>query len=165
MKILSVLTAIFAPRKKKLRATTTRRATAAGSDFDDMSEPNMKLSRALLVVLLLHVVAVAGIIAFNAIKSHQATTPPAVASKAQPSATPHAKPQPFVQAKAEKQPKMVSTDATKFYTVAKGDTPATIAKKFKISQSELLSANHIEDARKLQVGQKLVIPPRKTKKT
>ena len=57
-------------RKKKLRATT-RRATASGADFDDLSEPNMKLSRALLIVLLLHVVAVAGIIAFNAIKSRQ----------------------------------------------------------------------------------------------
>jgi len=58
-------------RKKKLRAATTRRATASGADFDDLSEPNMKLSRALLIVLLLHVVAVAGIIAFNAIKSRQ----------------------------------------------------------------------------------------------
>src|ERR1700750_2109221 len=60
----------FFSRKKKLQATT-RRATASGADFDDLSEPNMKLSRALLIVLLLHVVAVAGIIAFNAIKSRQ----------------------------------------------------------------------------------------------
>jgi len=35
----------------------------------------MKLSRALLIVLLLHVVAVAGIIAFNAIKSRQGGLP------------------------------------------------------------------------------------------
>ena len=34
-------------------------------------EPNMKLSRALLIVLVLHVVAVAGIIAFNAIKTRR----------------------------------------------------------------------------------------------
>ena len=39
-----------------------------------MSEPNMKLSRALLIVLVLHVVAVAGIIAFNTIKSRQASS-------------------------------------------------------------------------------------------
>src|SRR2546421_542910 len=58
-------------RKKKLRAGTTRRASASGAGFDDLSEPNMRLSRALLIVLLLHVVAVAGIIAFNAIKSRQ----------------------------------------------------------------------------------------------
>ncbi|PYK71452.1 MAG: hypothetical protein DME44_07860 [Verrucomicrobia bacterium] len=62
-------------RKKKLRAATPRRASASGADFDDLSEPNMKLSRALLIVLLLHVVAVAGIIAFNAIKSRQGGLP------------------------------------------------------------------------------------------
>ena len=40
-------------------------------DYEEMSEPNMKLSRALLIVLLLHVVAVSGIIAFNALKTRQ----------------------------------------------------------------------------------------------
>jgi LysM repeat protein len=45
-------------------------------DYEEMSEPNMKLSRALLIVLVLHVVAVAGIIAFNAIKTRQGLPPP-----------------------------------------------------------------------------------------
>ena len=45
-------------------------------DYEEMSEPNMKLSRALLIVLVLHVVAVAGIIAFNAIKTRQGGLPP-----------------------------------------------------------------------------------------
>ena len=45
-------------------------------DYEEMSEPNMKLSRALLIVLVLHVVAVAGIIAFNTIKSRQGAFPP-----------------------------------------------------------------------------------------
>ncbi|MBA2242186.1 MAG: hypothetical protein H0W04_04770, partial [Chthoniobacterales bacterium] len=60
-------------RKSKLRASTTRRSMAASDemDYEEMSEPNMKLSRALLIVLVLHVVAVAGIIAFNTIKSRQ----------------------------------------------------------------------------------------------
>src|SRR6266487_5247070 len=62
-------------RHKKLRAGTARRASApsAGMDFGDIPEPNMKLSRALLIVLLLHVVAVSGIIAFNAIKTRQSS--------------------------------------------------------------------------------------------
>ena len=62
--------------KKKLRATAVRKPLriAATADYDEMAEPNMKLSRALLIVLLLHVVAVSGIIAFNAIKTRQATT-------------------------------------------------------------------------------------------
>jgi len=67
-------------RHKKLRAATARRASAAsaGMDFGDIPEPNMKLSRALLIVLLLHVVAVSGIIAFNAIKTRENSFPQAV---------------------------------------------------------------------------------------
>ncbi len=63
--------------RKKLRAATARRALgAAEMDYEEMSEPNMKLSRALLIVLVLHVVAVAGIIAFNTIKTRQGPRPP-----------------------------------------------------------------------------------------
>src|SRR5207302_3089240 len=60
-------------RHRKLWAATARRSSAAsaGMDFEEMPEPNMKLSRALLIVLLLHVVAVSGIIAFNAIKTRE----------------------------------------------------------------------------------------------
>jgi hypothetical protein len=48
-------------------------------DFEEMSEPNMKLSRALLIVLVLHVVAVAGIVAFNTIKARQDAFAPTAA--------------------------------------------------------------------------------------
>ena len=67
-------------RRKKLQAATARRASAAsaGMDFGDIPEPNMKLSRALLIVLLLHVVAVSGIIAFNAIKTRDSSFAPAI---------------------------------------------------------------------------------------
>src|SRR5690242_17922478 len=58
-------------KQKKVLAATARRASAAGMDFEGIPEPNMKLSRALLIVLLLHVVAVSGIIAFNAIKTRE----------------------------------------------------------------------------------------------
>src|SRR5215831_9695420 len=64
---------------KRLPAATARRASAAsaGMDFEGIPEPTMKLSRALLIVLLLHVVAVSGIIAFNAIKTRErAFVPP-----------------------------------------------------------------------------------------
>src|SRR3982074_890795 len=64
-------------RKKRLRAATARRSFGASApvDYEEMSEPNMKLSRALLIVLVLHIVAVSGIIAFNAIKTHQSAMP------------------------------------------------------------------------------------------
>lgn len=67
MKLPSLLT------RKTLRATAARRSIGVPDemDYEEMSEPNMKLSRALLIVLVLHVVAVAGIIAFNTIKSRQ----------------------------------------------------------------------------------------------
>jgi LysM repeat protein len=67
-------------RHKKFLAATARRASAAsaGMDFGDIPEPNMKLSRALLIVLLLHVVAVSGIIAFNAIKTRESSFVPTV---------------------------------------------------------------------------------------
>ena len=67
MKIATLL------KRKKLRAATARRSVGASAeiDYEEMSEPNMKLSRALLIVLLLHVVAVSGIIAFNALKTRQ----------------------------------------------------------------------------------------------
>jgi len=177
--------------RKTLRATTARRSLGVPDemDYEEMSEPNMKLSRALLIVLVLHVVAVAGIIAFNTIKSRQAAVPPVSAPKVSaqtltqkstaPAATtsaPAIKPRdetattkPAVKEErkaipvkpiAENSPK---AENKKTYVVAKGDTPVSIAKKFKITSDQLLTANKIEDAHKLKVGQKLVIPVKKTK--
>src|SRR2546422_11543511 len=169
MKILQLF------KYKKLLAATARRASAAsaGMDFGDIPEPNMKLSRALLIVLLLHVVAVAGIIAFNAIKTRQGSVAPASAGvgsranstlgstiKSATSISPapiaqkgNAKP---VAKDGAKNDRAKNTAAsTKMYVVAKGDNPVTIAKKFKVSYDELLALNHIDDPRKLQPGQKL----------
>ena len=171
-------------KRKRLRATAVRRPLriAAATDYEEMAEPNMKLSRALLIVLLLHIVAVSGIIAFNAIKTHQSAMPAPVASASAPSATvastikaeatshsavapkenvrreetksPHAAAKPAAKA---------ADDAHKTYTVAKGDNPVTIAKKLKVPYDDLLSLNHIDDPRKLRIGQKLLIPNKTTK--
>ena len=40
----------------------------------------------------------------------------------------------------------------------KGDNPVGIAKKLKVSYNALMTLNHIDDARKLQIGQKLLVP-------
>jgi LysM repeat protein len=153
-------------RKKKLRAAT-RRATASGADFDDLSEPNMKLSRALLIVLLLHVVAVAGIVAFNAIKSRQGGIAVVSSNHVTKTASNHedAKVTPSSPAKPEKKAKANDSipGGGKVYIVAKGDNPVTIAKKFKVSYDDLLAANHIDDPHKLKVGQKLIIPAKSSK--
>jgi LysM repeat protein len=174
---------------KKLRATAARRSLGGPDemDYEEMSEPNMKLSRALLIVLVLHVVAVAGIIAFNAIKSRQGIVPPVTNAKAspqmsspKPAATTAAASEPLSKPRDESAAKPVvkeerkaiplkpvaenspKADSKKTYLVAKGDTPTSISKKFKITSSQLLAANDIEDAHKLKIGQKLTIPAPKT---
>ena len=180
-------------RRKKLRASTARRSLAVPNDmdFEEMSEPNMKLSRALLIVLVLHVVAVAGIIAFNAIKTRQGSLPPPALAKnvragtaeapasAQPVANEkdsvppsHADEKPTHTNIAKEDSKSEKTkhtakssvaDSAKTYVVAKGDNPVTIARKFKVSYDSLLALNHIDDPRKLKIGQKLLIPAKTTK--
>ncbi len=185
-------------KKKKLRASTARRSLAAPDemDYEEMSEPNMKLSRALLIVLVLHVVAVAGIIAFNTIKSRQGNAPYSSASAPSAKADPAPVAAPRVEnnavtpnsnqssvarredvrpalpmAKDDRNAAPTKTasanaapaDGTKFHIVAKGENPVSIAKKLKVSESDLLAINHIDDPKKLQIGQKLIVPA--TKKT
>ena len=182
--------------KKKLRATAVRKPLriAATADYDEMAEPNMKLSRALLIVLLLHVVAVSGIIAFNAIKTRQVSAvrtsgsvavPASTADKSQPAPHASAATKEAANAHAETKPartvakaspkdekktdhaKSAAAESGKTYVVAKGDTPLTISHKFKVPFDDLLAVNHIDDPHKLQIGQKLIIPakPIKPKKS
>ena len=178
-------------RRKKLRAATARRSLALPNDVDyeEMSEPNMKLSRALLIVLVLHVVAVAGIIAFNAIKTRQGALPPPTFAKSANARGAEATPANSANANANananadadepvrptvaKEEHKTETakhsskssvgDSGKTYVVAKGDNPVTIARKFKVSYDSLLALNHIDDPRKLKIGQKLLIPVKTTK--
>lgn len=62
------------PRGRKVVRASAARA-ARGHDEDDYyeEEPNMKLSHAFMVVLILHVVAVGGIYAFNHINARKNT--------------------------------------------------------------------------------------------
>ena len=187
------------PRPKKLRAATARRSVggSAEMDYGEMSEPNMKLSRALLIVLLLNVVAVSGIIAFNAIKTRQSSFAPVApantennvgakslgstinsdASNPRPVVVPrnemktsHSLLKPIAKdehAKSSEDEKAPASTG-KVYTVVKGDNPVTIAKKLKVSYGDLIALNHIEDPRKLRIGQKLLVPktakPKKNEK-
>ena len=166
---------------KKLSAATARRAASPGMDFEGIPEPNMKLSRALLIVLLLHVVAVSGIIAFNAIKtrerafvpptSTETENKPAEAAQTENQASNEKvrnvvaqkeddrqhEPRPSHSPVRDELTKMPS-DSGKTYVVKKGDNPVGIAKKLKVSYNDLMTLNHIDDPRKLRIGQKLLIP-------
>jgi LysM repeat protein len=160
-------------RRKKLRATAVRRPLrigAATAEYGDLAEPSMKLSRALLIVLLLHVVAVAGIFAFNAIKTRQTSLPSARSQTTVGIAADETKPQapalnPSTAPKTGPKTSGKVSDSGKVYLVAKGDNPVTIAKKFKVSYDDLLALNHIDDPRKLKIGQKLLIPDKPSKKS
>ena len=48
------------------------------------------------------------------------------------------------------------------HVVAKGETLTSIAKMHKVSVEELQNFNHIENDRKLQIGQTIMIPPSAT---
>jgi len=175
-------------RHKKLLATAARRAsaTSGGIDFDDIPEPNMKLSRALLIVLLLHVVAVSGIIAFNAIKTRETLFVPATSTDTEKNITetaatpvrtdvakaravaPQKQSAPRNDAKPSHSPAReeharTSPSSGKTYVVKKGDNPVTIAKKLNVAYDDLISVNHIEDPHRLKIGQRLLIPAKATK--
>lgn len=238
------------------RKVLKARAASNQDEFDEYeteAEPGMKLSQAFFVVLLLHVLAVGGIYAFNQFKEkpeppaaaepapasapsavdHSASAPPPPVSKPAPSepktatapkpaetpagkretytvvagdtlrriavkfnttvealekannlsstsiirtgqvlvvgtasAAIEEKPAPAVakeeakpvQAAPEVAPKPEAQESGKTYTVAKGDNPYNIAKRFNTTQAALMKANNIDDPRKLQIGQKLTIP-------
>jgi LysM repeat protein len=174
--------------RKKLRAAARSTAKYAEEDYAS-EEPNVKLSRAFVVVLLLHVVAVGGIFAFSALKDHQTVSgipgkappggqkPPAAGNPARESGTLDKTSGKTVPADVQKLVDSShasggssartqnsglapegSGESAKVYVVQKGDSPAGIAKKFKVSYADLLRTNNIEDPKKLQIGQRLVIP-------
>ncbi len=233
---------LFFRNQKKIQATTaTRRAPSSESYYEE--EPKTNLSSAFIVVLVLHVVAVGGIYAFNSLRasrtpgeSHStaSSTLPAI-PKVNPSASiaennpapgakgnthrvqsgdtlskiaaqysvsvaeieetngaknvallrpgqiisiPMAKPAPkpaaapviqdsrkaaFLATKSEDAPAVAATAnaAGRTYTVAKGDTPTSIAKKFGTNSVELLKLNKIDDPKHVQIGQVLKVPAKK----
>jgi LysM repeat protein len=59
--------------RKVVRASAARSARGHDDDYYEM-EPNMKLSHAFMVVLILHIVAVGGIYAFNHINARKSST-------------------------------------------------------------------------------------------
>ena len=163
-------------RMKKLQATAR---TVPRRAVEENDEPSMRLSSAFIVVLLLHVVAVGGIYAFNSIKTHQgafttaSTAPGATPAVAPDAATTKSTGAPAANSAAnrtapkvaDKKPadpgaKPAARDTGQIYTVAKGDNPVVIAKRLGVSYDELLKLNRIEDPRKLQIGQKLHLPPK-----
>lgn len=131
-------------KKIKFQAvTSTARPSMARQNVD---EPDIKLSSAVLVVLVLHIVAIGGIYAFNTIKSGQPMADEPVKKEVEPA---EIKLAPVVTA---------NVSATKLYRVKSGDTLAKIGLANGVSVDDLETANGLKNVGALRVGQEIKIP-------
>lgn len=161
------------PRRVPRRMVKTLHARAATreedfEEYESESEPNMKLSHAFVVVLVLHILAVGGVFAFNTLKSRHispaqskpapveqtsSSTPEVVssASAAQMTSAPVPADKPVTKTRT------VETDGAT-HTVVAGDTLTRIATAHKTSVEALEQANNLADNAAIRVGQVLKIP-------
>ncbi|MBV9391352.1 MAG: LysM peptidoglycan-binding domain-containing protein, partial [Verrucomicrobia bacterium] len=127
---------------RNLRTSVGRPASRYAKD--DYEEPNVRLSRAFIVVLLLHVVAVGGIFTFSALKDRQITR--ATAKPNTDSARPLA---------ATKAVQKVTSTTHK---VKQGETLSGIAFEYGINVRDLEQANALKAGTQVNAGRELIIP-------
>lgn len=141
------------PPGKKLR---TNAARAADNDcFEE--ESSMRLSRAFVVVLILHVVAVGGILLFNSMKARHEVTSPTAYLADKPSKASAA-----IDATGGTADRMSTTgtnDAGRVHIVTAQDTLNKLASTYGVTVGEITAANGILRQSDLRIGQRLVIPP------
>jgi LysM repeat protein len=123
-------------------------------DYESEDEPNMKLSHAFIVVLILHVIAIGAVFTFTWIKDRQtaeakaaAVAKAAAAPKEEPAAEPAAPPAPAAPAASGKT-----------HTVAAGDTLKRIATQYGTSIEALEKENSLTNYSIIRVGQVLQLP-------
>jgi len=183
-KFFSKLSAVLSPRpKKKLQATAARSARRPVDDYDD-EEPTTNLSSAFVVVLILHVVAIGGIYAFNSIKASRRGHEPMMAPTEQTSTTsqtagvqnedhsaaePASKPQvasvSHSVAEAAPIPAVAPTKPAggHTYQVKAGDSLARVALAYGVTPAQIMEANHLKEGSVLHQGQTIVIPAKSEK--
>jgi LysM repeat protein len=143
--------------RKQLRAAAPRAAGRYSEDEYLIEEPNVKLSRAFVVVLLLHVVAVGGIFAFSALKDRQQTNglPKADGTKQNPNPSGST-----IASKPTSKEPVAPPGGT--YKVRTGDTLAGIAAQFGLTGHDLEQANGLRAGAPLALGRELIIPEKST---
>ncbi len=157
--------------QKRLNATTLARRMAPPIDEED-DEPQTKLSSAFFVVLVLHVVAVGGIYAFNGIKAHRKAQEPFVLNAAPKSAlaksaaapepapvkpaTAHAAAATSVPAPAVAAVAPIS--GAQIHHVKQGDNLAKISAQYGVPIAELEESNALKSNAPLKPGQMLNVP-------
>lgn len=150
------------PRRpaRRMVPRKTLHARAASSreeieEYESEAEPSMKLSQAFLVVLALHVIAVAGIYGFNQLKEKpaRAATPKTEATEnAAPVTVAEKKQEPAAKSEPAKEQESQAT-----YTVVAGDTLRRISTKLNTSIEKLEKANNLTSTSILKVGQVLAV--------
>jgi len=172
--------------KKPVRMkAAVRQSTApmiAETDYDDDLEPNMKLGRAFMVVLLLHVVAVGAIFAFNSLQTDPMPGPELagvrleegeqrVATSGMPGAAGNDSPMmqtatATTAASAPSNPVGTTApaatqrlDGSIAHTLRSGDTLDSLARQYGVAEEAILRANSLTRTAVLRVGMELVIPP------
>lgn len=158
---------------RALRATASRYADEEEYDEDyEENEPSMKFGQAFMVVLALHLIAVCGVLAFNALKNKKENAGPAIVAEtvaapaqsgAAPSETPALQtaantPAPAAPAVPATAPALRPAVAGQTYEVVAGDTLNKIATRYGISIEAIEQANGMSREDTIRVGQKLIIP-------
>lgn len=123
-------------------------------DYEGEAEPNMRFSHALFVVLILHVIAVAGVFAFNSIKANQAEKPTTALEGALPASPTKAEALSPIVKQAPEAPK----NAEGTHTVVAGETLGKIAAQYKTTVEAFEKANGITSRSLIRVGQVLTLP-------
>ncbi len=181
-KFITKLSAVLTPRPRKKLQATARAVPRAAMDDYDADEPTTKLSSAFVVVLILHIVAVLGILAFNGIKasrlSHEMSAAPAGEPAKSPAATAAQAPAPVAAAAAPRAAERATPAApvpavaslkpagATQHSVLANENPTKIAWAYRMRTEELLAANGLKEGDILKIGQVLTIPaPKAAAKT
>ena len=167
------------PPQLKLKASVARSRRAPvieEEDFLEEPEPNMRLSHAFVVVLVLHVIAVAGVFAFNSIKARQtdifsaikeepaqsaaassaeSTSAPTVPTAGDTSDPSNGAVQPAAGNPIAPAP---VASAPKTYELQPGETLTKVATAFDVSVADLKKLNNITDPKTIRAGTVLMIP-------
>ena len=136
----------------------TQRSKSTGEEGWKKDVPNIKLSRAFIVVLILHVVAVGGILAFEMFKSNESNVTASLKSESSNGAVEESV---DVREKPESQKlteRLGTNEGFEKYIVQKGDSIRAIADSYKVSRTEILETNLIDEAHPLVSGRILRIP-------
>ena len=121
-------------------------------------ESNMRLSRAFVVVLILHVVAVGGILLFNNMKAGQhAANSTALETFERESQPADAQAGGALRQAANSAP-AAETSGPLEHVLGAGDTLSKLSRQYNVSVDDIIAANELRSTRMLRVGQKLAIP-------